>query len=163
MIGHFSENQSWPSVPIKDICESVIDCVNKTATLSDTETPFKMLRTTNVRDGFVAQLSPHISGEQERLRQRTVLSHDFDEPINQRPQPGFGHVGDQIVEQAALPKQRMGSALGGVDLQMSIQAEAFSGRAEQRQKNDREGVQQKQSVAPLRIGDAERTHAHAEA
>jgi hypothetical protein len=76
------------------------------------------------------QLSPHISGERERLRQRTVLTYAFDEPINQRPQPRFGHVGDQIVEQAALPKQRMGSALGGVGPQMSIHTEAFAGHAE---------------------------------
>ena len=76
------------------------------------------------------QLSPHISGERERLRQRTVLTYAFDEPINQRPQPRFGHVGDQIVEQAALPKQRMGSALGGVGPQMSVHSEAFPGHAE---------------------------------
>ena len=46
---------------------------------------------------------------------------------------------------------------------MSIHAEAFPRLAEQRQQNDGESVQQKQPVAPLRIGDAERAHAHAEA
>jgi hypothetical protein len=46
---------------------------------------------------------------------------------------------------------------------MTIHADAFSGGAEQRQQNDGEGVQEKQSVAPLRIGDAENAHAHAEA
>ncbi|MGE6135723.1 restriction endonuclease subunit S [Aeromonas salmonicida] len=43
----------WKRVPIKDACESIIDCVNKTAPVVDYETPFKMIRTTNVRNGRV--------------------------------------------------------------------------------------------------------------
>ncbi|HAX7039686.1 TPA: restriction endonuclease subunit S [Escherichia coli] len=38
---------------MKDVCESIIDCVNKTAPVVDYETPFKMIRTTNVRNGRV--------------------------------------------------------------------------------------------------------------
>ena len=45
--------EGWKRVPIKDACESIIDCVNKTAPIVDYETPFKMIRTTNVRDGRV--------------------------------------------------------------------------------------------------------------
>lgn len=44
---------SWPDVKLKDVCELAIDCVNKTAPYVDYETPYKMLRTTNVRGGFV--------------------------------------------------------------------------------------------------------------
>lgn len=44
---------SWPDVPIKDVCLLAIDCVNKTAPVVEYETPFRMLRTTNVRGGFV--------------------------------------------------------------------------------------------------------------
>lgn len=43
----------WKRVPIKDACESIIDCVNKTAPVVEFETPFKMIRTTNVRNGRV--------------------------------------------------------------------------------------------------------------
>ena len=43
----------WPVVCIKDVCESVVDCVNKTAPTVDYPTPYKMIRTTNVRDGWV--------------------------------------------------------------------------------------------------------------
>lgn len=43
----------WKRVPIKETCESIIDCVNKTAPVVDFETPFKMIRTTNVRNGRV--------------------------------------------------------------------------------------------------------------
>lgn len=44
---------SWMDVPIKDVCELVADCVNKTAPIVEYETPYKMLRTSNVRGGFV--------------------------------------------------------------------------------------------------------------
>ena len=48
----------------------------------------------------------------------------------------------------------MGSAFGGVDLEMAVHAEALASGAEKRQKHDGEGVQEKKPVAPLRIGDA---------
>ncbi|EGQ8539136.1 TPA: restriction endonuclease subunit S [Vibrio parahaemolyticus] len=43
----------WERNPIKDLCESIIDCVNKTAKHVEHVTPFKMIRTTNVRNGRV--------------------------------------------------------------------------------------------------------------
>lgn len=43
----------WPEVIVRDVCESVIDCVNKTAPVVDYETPYKMIRTTNVKNGVV--------------------------------------------------------------------------------------------------------------
>ena len=43
----------WPDVPIKDVCLLAVDCVNKTAPVVEYETPYRMLRTTNVRGGFV--------------------------------------------------------------------------------------------------------------
>jgi type I restriction enzyme S subunit len=45
--------KGWEKNPIKDVCDSIIDCVNKTAPVVDYKTPFKMLRTTNIRDGRV--------------------------------------------------------------------------------------------------------------
>ena len=45
--------EEWPRIRIEDTCESIIDCVNKTAPKVDESTPFKMIRTTNVRNGFV--------------------------------------------------------------------------------------------------------------
>ncbi|EKN3392652.1 restriction endonuclease subunit S [Yersinia intermedia] len=45
--------RGWKRVPIKEVCESIIDCVNKTAPVVDYETSFKMIRTTNVRNGKV--------------------------------------------------------------------------------------------------------------
>jgi type I restriction enzyme S subunit len=48
-----STNAEWPVVCIKDVCEAVVDCVNKTAPTVDYPTSFKMIRTTNVRDGWI--------------------------------------------------------------------------------------------------------------
>ncbi len=38
---------------INEVCENIIDCVNKTAKHVDYETPFKMIRTTNVKSGWL--------------------------------------------------------------------------------------------------------------
>lgn len=43
----------WSAKPVEQLCESIIDCVNKTAPSLDSETQFKMIRTTNVRNGWV--------------------------------------------------------------------------------------------------------------
>ena len=44
---------SSPRVPIVDLCVSHVDCVNRTAPIVDGPTPYKMIRTTNVKDGFI--------------------------------------------------------------------------------------------------------------
>ena len=43
----------WPMNTVKEVCECIIDCVNKTAPTVKGETPYRMIRTTNVRDGYV--------------------------------------------------------------------------------------------------------------
>jgi len=44
----------WPRVCIADICELIVDCVNKTAPTIDQVTDFKMIRTPNVKSGTVS-------------------------------------------------------------------------------------------------------------
>jgi type I restriction enzyme, S subunit len=44
---------SWPLRPVSELCEFAVDCVNKTAPVVDQETPYKMIRTTNVKGGFI--------------------------------------------------------------------------------------------------------------
>ena len=96
--------------------------------------------------------------------ERAILHDDFAEPFHEGPQSRFGHSRDQFVEHAALAEERMGAMLGGVGLEMAVHAETFSGGAEQGQENDREGVEEKQPVAPLGDFDiAQDTHPHAEA
>jgi type I restriction enzyme, S subunit len=44
---------SWRRVSIVGLCEAHVDCVNRTAPVVNEPTPFKMIRTTNVRNGFI--------------------------------------------------------------------------------------------------------------
>ena len=44
---------SWPKVKLSEVCDSIIDCVNKTAPVVGYVTPYKMIRTTNVKKGVV--------------------------------------------------------------------------------------------------------------
>lgn len=43
----------WRRLSIVGLCEAHVDCVNRTAPVVSEPTPFKMLRTTNVRNGYV--------------------------------------------------------------------------------------------------------------
>lgn len=44
---------TWRRVSIVDLCEAHVDCVNRTAPVVNEPTPFKMIRTTNVRNGYI--------------------------------------------------------------------------------------------------------------
>ena len=43
----------WQVEPLSEVCDEIVDCLNKTATVVDGPTPYKMIRTTNVKDGRV--------------------------------------------------------------------------------------------------------------
>ncbi len=47
-------SSEWPVVLVEDVCELIVDCVNKTAPVVSYETPFRMVRTTNIREGRVS-------------------------------------------------------------------------------------------------------------
>lgn len=44
---------NWPMKPLSELCLLAVDCVNKTAPVLDDPTPYKMIRTTNVKRGFI--------------------------------------------------------------------------------------------------------------
>lgn len=44
---------SWRVEPANDVCDEVVDCLNKTAPTVERDTGFKMIRTTNVKGGRV--------------------------------------------------------------------------------------------------------------
>lgn len=51
MFGTLSDSVPlWPRVPIGEACTAIVDCVNRTAPLADGPTPYKMIRTSNVRN-----------------------------------------------------------------------------------------------------------------
>lgn len=43
----------WQRVSVAEVCESIVDCVNKTAPTVNEPTPYKMIRSTNVKKGWV--------------------------------------------------------------------------------------------------------------
>lgn len=45
--------EPWPRIRIDELCERIVDCLNRTAPIVDGPTEFKMIRTTNVRDGWI--------------------------------------------------------------------------------------------------------------
>ena len=45
---------SWPMRPVSELCVLAVDCVNKTAPRVEHETPYKMIRTTNVKGGYIS-------------------------------------------------------------------------------------------------------------
>lgn len=71
---------SWPLRPISDLCEFAIDCVNKTAPVVNYDTPYKMIRTTNVKGGFI---------DVKNVRR---VTKDTYEKWTRRSRPRFGDV-----------------------------------------------------------------------
>lgn len=43
----------WKETCIADVCAEIVDCVNRTAPVVDQTTPYKMIRTTNVKNGWI--------------------------------------------------------------------------------------------------------------
>lgn len=71
---------SWPLHPVSELCEFAVDCVNKTAPVVDFATPYKMIRTTNVKGGFI---------DIEDVRH---VTKDTFEKWTRRSRPRFGDV-----------------------------------------------------------------------
>lgn len=46
---------AWSVKRIGEVCSDIVDCVNKTAPVVDYVTPYRMIRTTNVRDGRIVR------------------------------------------------------------------------------------------------------------
>ncbi|WLD93357.1 restriction endonuclease subunit S [Alkalihalobacillus sp. AL-G] len=52
--GVFAKKENgWRRVSIEEVCESIIDCINKTAPTVQEPTPYKMIRTSNVKNGKI--------------------------------------------------------------------------------------------------------------
>ncbi|MFJ9209774.1 hypothetical protein [Streptomyces sp. NPDC102264] len=60
----FAEYEAESRVPVSAVCRAIVDCVNKTAPVSAETTPYKMIRTSNIRNGEV-DLTDAFSVEKE--------------------------------------------------------------------------------------------------
>lgn len=43
----------WKKVKISDFCEEIVDCLNRTAPKVDYKTEYKMIRTSNIKNGYI--------------------------------------------------------------------------------------------------------------
>lgn len=71
---------NWPMKPLSQLCVLAVDCVNKTAPVVEGPTPFKMIRTTNVKRGFI---------DTKTVR---YVSESTYEQWTRRSRPQFGDV-----------------------------------------------------------------------
>ena len=93
-------------VQIEDVCESIMDCVNKTAPKVDAPTPFKMIRTTNVRNGRVDLESVnHVTEDVYRIWTRRQVPKRGD-VILTREAP-MGEVGMLLSDDKVFLGQRL--------------------------------------------------------
>ena len=51
--GGWGMSSEWPLVSVDEVCSLIVDCVNKTAPVVPDTTPYRMIRTTNVRNGRI--------------------------------------------------------------------------------------------------------------
>lgn len=97
--------EGWVRVEIGCVCSSIIDCVNKTAPVVDEETPYRMIRTTNVRHGRIdVENVRYVTEETFRLWTRRGDLQDGD-IILTREAP-VGEVGQVIKAKGLFLGQR---------------------------------------------------------
>lgn len=71
---------TWPLRSVSELCEFAFDCVNKTAPVVEGVTPYKMIRTTNVKGGFID------------IKEMRYVSKDTFEKWTRRSRPRYGDV-----------------------------------------------------------------------
>jgi type I restriction enzyme S subunit len=98
--------EGWVEKRIEEWCDSIMDCVNKTAPVVDGPTPFKMIRTTNVRHGRVDVSSvKYVTEETYKVwtRRQTPQKGDV---ILTREAP-MGEVGMLLTDDKVFLGQRL--------------------------------------------------------
>jgi type I restriction enzyme S subunit len=101
-----SNTSAWRRLPIVSLCEAHVDCVNRTAPVVDEPTPFKMLRTTNVRNGYVdSENVRYVTEETYRKWTRRLVPKRGD-VIMTREAP-LGGVGKIRTDDAVFLGQRL--------------------------------------------------------
>lgn len=127
---------NWRQVRLVDLCEAHVDCVNRTAPVVDKPTPFKMIRTTNVRGGFIDTENVKYVTEETYLRWTRRLVPRRGDVVLTREAPlgGVGKVrtdeqiflGQRLYQFRADPKLADSDflmyALMGPDLQAQIRS-----------------------------------------
>ncbi len=101
-----SNPTAWRRLPIVSLCEVHVDCVNRTAPVVSEPTPFKMLRTTNVRNGYVDAENVRYVTEETYKRWTRRLIPKRGDIILTREAP-LGGVGKIRTDDAVFLGQRL--------------------------------------------------------
>lgn len=101
-----SHSTAWERVPIVDLCAEHVDCVNRTAPVVDEPTPFKMIRTTNVRNGFIDTENVRFVAEETYKRWTRRLIPKRNDVILTREAP-LGDVGKIRTDDLIFLGQRL--------------------------------------------------------
>lgn len=96
----------WQRLPIVNLCEAHVDCVNRTAPVVSEPTPYKMLRTTNVRNGYVDTENVRYVAEETYKRWTRRLVPKRGDIILTREAP-LGDVGKIRTNDAVFLGQRL--------------------------------------------------------
>lgn len=98
--------EGWEEKRIEEWCDSIMDCVNKTAPVVEDPTPFKMIRTTNVRNGRVDVSSVRfVTEETYKIWTRRQIPQKGD-VILTREAP-MGEVGMLLTDDKVFLGQRL--------------------------------------------------------
>lgn len=97
---------TWQRVPIVELCEQHVDCVNRTAPVVNEPTPFKMLRTTNVRNGYIDTENVRYVTEETYKKWTRRLVPKRGDVILTREAP-LGDVGKIRTDEAVFLGQRL--------------------------------------------------------
>jgi type I restriction enzyme S subunit len=85
-------SSEWPTVEIDKICMLIVDCVNKTAPVVEQTTPYRMIRTTNIRNGRINLTSCRFVDETTYIKWTRRASLQYGDVLLTREAP-IGEVG----------------------------------------------------------------------
>ena len=100
------QGDEWVEKKLEDVCESIIDCINKTAPIINESSPFKMIRTTNVRNGYVNLDSVRYVSE-ETYRQWTRRQTPKQGDVLLTREAPMGEVGMLLTDDHVFLGQRI--------------------------------------------------------
>ncbi|MFJ8720741.1 restriction endonuclease subunit S [Streptomyces sp. NPDC093269] len=104
--GYEGEGERWPLRSVEDVCTHVVDCVNRTAPTVDHETPYKMIRTTNVRNGLVDLSDVRYVDHETFLKWNRRLTPQLGDVLLTREAP-VGEVGILRTDDQVFLGQRL--------------------------------------------------------
>jgi len=143
----------WPMKPINELCLYAIDCVNKTAPTVEYETPYKMIRNTNIGGGFVDTKDVRYVTEDVFRKWTRRLKPKVGDVILSREAPvgAVGQIGDSdniFLGQRLFLYRPDPQKLDANYLTSVLQSHQIQGRLR--------GISFGSTVDHIKVGDAER-------